>query len=75
MTPTRLWLLLPAATFFLCFGLGMLWIAYYQDNPIVFLALFFSSNLIILLSAACLVGLIWRLFGSTDPGEAGKPGS
>ncbi|MBF0527662.1 MAG: hypothetical protein HQK55_00040 [Deltaproteobacteria bacterium] len=52
--------LAAAAVIFLVFGVLMLVTAYYQDHPFVFLALFYSSNFIILLSAAILVGLIWR---------------
>lgn len=54
-------LLAPLALLFLSFGIFMLWTAYYQENPIVFLALFFSSSLIVLLSATCLIGLVWRI--------------
>lgn len=45
---------------FLVFGLFMMVTAYYQDHPGVFLALFFSSSLIILISGALIFGLIWR---------------
>jgi len=51
-----------AACLFLAFGLYLMISAYYQTHPTVFLALFFSASLIILLSAALLLGLIWRYF-------------
>ena len=53
-------ILVPAALVFLVFGTATMLLAYYQDHPAVFLALFFSSSLVILLSIACLVGVIWR---------------
>ena len=62
-------LLMPLAVLFLAFGVYMLIAAYYQDHPFVFLALFFSSSLIVLLSTAFLVGVIWRIRTMRDPGE------
>jgi len=57
-----------AACFFLAFGLYLMTAAYYQNHPTVFLALFFSASLIILLSAALLVGLIWRYLSQKKDG-------
>ena len=45
---------------FLGFGVFMLVTAYYQNHPVVFLALFFSSCLIVLFSLALLVGIFFR---------------
>lgn len=60
MSKTRLIaLILPAFLFFL-FGLWTLFLSFYQIHPTVFLALFFSSNLIILISLALVVGLYFR---------------
>jgi len=65
-----------AACLFLAFGLYLMTVAYYQDHPTVFLALFFSASLIILLSAALLFGLIWRYFSlkkhGTPPDSASE---
>ncbi len=65
----KLMFLAPLALLFLFFGIFMLWITFYQDNPIVFLALFFSSSLIVLLSATCLVGLVWRILSPQENEE------
>lgn len=54
-------ILLFFSIIFLIFGSGMLYTAYFQDHPFVFLALFFSSSLIVLLSLTCIVGVIWRI--------------
>ena len=72
MSLVRFSFLILATLVFLAFGLVMLWTSYQQDHPIVFLALFFSSNLIVLLSAAGLVGLIWRLVRPEDRITAGE---
>ncbi len=70
----RRWFLLgPLALVFLVFGCCMLAVSYHQNHPTVFLALFFSSSLIILLSAAMLIGLACRFFWPLRP-EAGKDG-
>ena len=57
----KILILLPLSVVFLGFGVFMLITSYYQNNPAVFLALFFSSSLITLLSLTCLLGLVWRL--------------
>ncbi|MEW6266823.1 MAG: hypothetical protein AB1641_27425 [Thermodesulfobacteriota bacterium] len=66
----RLWLLTPALIFFLIFGIFMLLTAYHQNHPTVFLALFFSSSLIILLCLAGLVGLVWRAYSRVEAVES-----
>jgi len=48
--------------FFLIFGIHLLISAYRLDNPFWFIMTFFASNLIILISAALLVGFILRIF-------------
>ena len=57
----RLILLSPFALVFLVLGVYMLVTSFYQDHPGAFMALFFSSSLIILISAVCLVGLFFHL--------------
>ena len=50
--------------FFLIFGIQLLISAYQLKNPFWFVMTFFASNLIILISAALLVGFIVRMFSS-----------
>lgn len=64
---------IAGAMVFGAFGIFMLVTAYHQNNPIVFLALFFSSSLIILLSAALIVGLIWRFLSPEEKPTDEKP--
>ena len=47
--------------FYLYFGIRMLMGAYTLNNPLTFMITFFASNLIILISAALIVGLVYRL--------------
>ena len=65
----RLIFLAWLAAVFLIFGVFMMVTAYHQDHPGVFMALFFSSSLIILLSATLLLGLIWRIIHPADTKE------
>ena len=58
---------------FLIFGLLMLGAAYYQNHPVVFLALFFSSCLVILFSLVALVGIFFR-FRRPAEGDPACPG-
>ncbi|NLA74816.1 MAG: hypothetical protein GX846_05010 [Deltaproteobacteria bacterium] len=51
--------------FFLAFGIHLLINAYKLDNPFTFLMSFFSSNMIILFSAAIFFGFIYRMFRSS----------
>ncbi len=63
-------LLIPPAVLFLAFGVLVLITAFHQSHPFEFLVLFFSSNFIILLSGAMIVGLVWRTF---FPGKPQSP--
>jgi len=47
--------------FFLAFGIHLLIAAYQLKDPSWFVLTFFSSNLIILISATLLVGFIYRM--------------
>ncbi|MEW5723843.1 MAG: hypothetical protein AB1896_12095 [Thermodesulfobacteriota bacterium] len=73
MSAVRLIVLLPLALFFLAFGVVMLISSYHQDHPVAFLAMFFSSSLIVLLSLTCLVGLVWRAVTRKGPPEETDP--
>jgi len=48
--------------FFLLFGILLLRSAYALDDPFTFIITFFSSNLIILISGALLIGFVYRMF-------------
>jgi len=50
-----------ACIFFLIFGIHVLIAAYGLDNPFWFVMTFFSSSLIILISATLLLGFIIRM--------------
>jgi hypothetical protein len=54
-------LLICIGSFFLIFGVQLLFAAYRLDDPIEFILTFFSSNFIILISAALLIGFILRI--------------
>ena len=47
--------------FYLYFGIHLLISSYQMNNPLAFMLTFFASNLIILISAALLVGFIYRI--------------
>lgn len=49
------------AAFFLEFGIEEMIRAYQVKHPVEFLASFFSSSFIILISGALLVAFIWRM--------------
>lgn len=49
--------------FFLVLGIQILIQSYQLDNPFYFMMIFFSSNLIILISIVLLAGLVWRMIG------------
>lgn len=53
--------LIMFAGFFLVFGIQLCIAAYHLDNPYFFILTFFSSNLIILISGAILIGLVLRI--------------
>ncbi len=52
---------IAAALFFLFFGIQLLVAAYRLNDPFNFVMTFFASNLIILISATILAGLVIRL--------------
>lgn len=58
--------------FFLIFGIQLLISAYQLKNPFWFVMTFFASNLIILISAALLVGFIVRMFSSRKTSDYNK---
>ncbi len=65
--PSALWWicqigLVGAGAFFLLFGIQLLVGAYRLDNPFNFVMTFFASNLIILISATVVAGLVIRMF-------------
>ena len=47
--------------FYLYFGVHLLVASYQLNNPFSFLLTFFASNFIILISAALLIGFVYRL--------------
>jgi pilus assembly protein TadC len=49
------------AVFFILFGINLLYMAYQILDPFSFVMTFFASNLIILISAALLLGFIFRI--------------
>jgi hypothetical protein len=53
--------LILLGSFFLLFGIHLLILAYRLNDPSWFIMMFFASNLIILISAALLVGFILRI--------------
>jgi hypothetical protein len=57
-------ILTVAGCFFLLFGIRLLIAAYQLKDPYWFIMTFFSSNLIILISAALLVGFIYRMINA-----------
>ena len=54
------------AMFFLLFGIDLLVASYRLADPFFFTMTFFSSNLIILISGALLVGFCWRMIESVS---------
>ncbi len=56
--------LILISVFFLLFGIDLLVASYRLADPFFFIMTFFSSNLIILISATLLVGFCWRMIGS-----------
>ena len=62
----RIWwlkqiLLIVLGGFYLYFGVKLLIASYQLNNPFTFLLTFFASNFIILISAALLIGFVYRL--------------
>jgi len=58
-----------AGCFFLAFGIILLISAYQLKDPFWFIMTFFASNLIILISAALLVGFIVQMVSSRKTSE------
>jgi hypothetical protein len=54
-------ILVLASCFFLVFGINLLIMAYKLENPSWFIMTFFASNLIILISATILIGVVYRM--------------
>lgn len=54
-------LLIALGGFYLYFGVHLLIASYQLNNPFSFLLTFFASNFIILISAALLIGFVYRL--------------
>jgi len=69
----RLILLIAVGCFFLLFGVHLLIAAYNLDNPFYFIMTFFASNLIILISAALVIGFVIRLFKAGAKGAESVP--
>ncbi len=59
-------ILILMGCFFLVFGIQLLILAYKLNNPYWFIMTFFSSNLIILISGALLVGFFFRIKASFE---------
>lgn len=47
--------------FFFCFGILMTLAAYDLNQPYAFILVFFGSNLVVMISAVMVVGLIYRM--------------
>jgi hypothetical protein len=62
-------LLAVAGLFFMGFGVLLLIAAYGLKDPFHFVMTFFASNLIILISAALLVGFIFRMVAALSRGK------
>jgi hypothetical protein len=62
-------LLILVGCFFLLFGVQLLISAYRLNNPLMFVMTFFASNLIILISAALVIGFVIRMFKPEEKGE------
>jgi uncharacterized membrane protein HdeD (DUF308 family) len=52
------------AIFFIIFGIDLLYVAYQINDPFSFVMTFFASNFIILISAALLLGFIFKIVAS-----------
>jgi hypothetical protein len=67
------------ACFFLLFGVLVLISAFGMEDPLGFILTFFSSTLMILISAAILAGLLWRMISlrstAGNPQEGGDNGN
>lgn len=70
-----------AAVFFMGFGFSVLSGAYRLDDPFSFIITFFSSNLIILISAVMIIAFVyrmvnaWRTHAPVAPNNPDDPGT
>jgi hypothetical protein len=75
---TKQLLLALTCCFFIFFGIYLLVAAYHLEDPFSFVMTFFASNLIILISAALLLGFVLRMVAhrkKCETSENGGPGS
>jgi len=65
-----------AACFFLVFGIQMLIVSYSLKDPFTFIMTFFSSSLIILISATLLFTFVYKMIvpGKNNQGQGQEPG-
>jgi len=56
-------ILVLICVFFLILGIQILIKSYQMNNPAYFMMIFFSSNLMILISVVLMAGLVYRMFG------------
>ena len=56
-------ILVLLCSFFLVLGIQILIRSYQLNNPFYFMMIFFSSNLIILISAVLMAGFLYRMLG------------
>jgi hypothetical protein len=54
--------------FFLIFGIYLLVLSYHLSDPLSFIMTFFASNLVILISAALLLGLVFKFRKKKEEG-------
>ncbi len=60
------------AIFFILFGINLLYMAYQINDPFSFIMTFFASNFIILISAALLLGFIFKMVAAIKKERQGK---
>jgi membrane protein implicated in regulation of membrane protease activity len=65
-----------AACFFLVFGIQMLIASYSLNDPFTFIMTFFSSSLIILISATLLFSFVYKMISrrKNEPDQGQEPG-
>ncbi|MGW8221947.1 MAG: hypothetical protein ACWGP1_07350 [Syntrophobacteria bacterium] len=78
MVKTLVWWTVAAASailsiFFLFVGISLCRAAYNLEHPYQFILTFFSSNLIILISVAILLGVVLRMIGRLRQGQSPAP--
>lgn len=56
-------ILVLICVFFLILGIQILIKSYQLNNPFSFMMIFFASNLIMLISAVLMAGIVWRMIG------------